>query len=152
MYTIDTYVIVKAPGNAVFSALKRMSDFSSAMKYVKKIKTTKISGNEMQSEWHIDVDGADVNWKEKNLFDDKNLNMSFSLLEGDYNEYFGKWEIEEDKIGTKLSIKVNIDWGIPSFEKVIIEELKKRTEKIIRGMIITIKKQSEKDTVKPGEK
>lgn len=144
MYNIITSVMVKAPREIVFSVLKDMSNFSQFMHYVKKIECEKVSDTEVVSDWNIDVEGADVVWKEKDVYDDRNMELSFSKIQGDYNSYYGKWYLKKEGNRTRLSIDVNVDWDIPSFEQVIGPILKEKTKRIIRGMLAAVKLRSEK--------
>jgi ribosome-associated toxin RatA of RatAB toxin-antitoxin module len=139
MLNIKTSIWVRASKDKVFSTLKDMSKYSKFMRYVKNIKVKNKSNSRLISNWILDVEGADVVWEEEDIFDDQNTEISFSMLQGDYNQYYGKWKIEEIGKKTKLSIDVYIDWGIPSFEKVMGAVLEQKTRKIIKGMLTAIK-------------
>lgn len=144
MYNINTSIKVKAPREVIFSVLKDMSNFPNFMHYVKKIDVEKMSDEEIITKWSIDVDGADVVWEEKDIYDAKNMELIFSKIKGDYNSYHGKWRLESEGDRTRLSIEVNVDWDIPSFEKVIGPILQAKTKRIVRGMLAAIKLRSEK--------
>ena len=144
MYNIFTSIMVKAPREVIFSVLKDMPNFPQFMHYVKKVECEKISNQERISRWNIDVEGADVAWEEKDTYDDKKMELSFTKIQGDYNSYYGKWCLKKEGDRTRLSIDVNVDWDIPSFEKVIGPILKEKTKRIVRGMLAAVKLQSEK--------
>ena len=144
MYNINTSILIKAPGRIVAQVLRDMSHYPRFMRYVKNIKVKKISDKEIISRWDIDIEGADVRWEERDIFDEYSMQMSFTMLQGDYSAYYGKWIVEPSGRKTRLSIDVYVDWDIPSFEKIIGPILKQKTEKIVRGMLASIRLYAQK--------
>ncbi|MFH0732232.1 MAG: SRPBCC family protein [Candidatus Omnitrophota bacterium] len=144
MYNIQLSIKIKATPDTVFNVLKSMDEFSQMMHYVKDVKIETSSKNRIITKWLLDVEGADVTWKEEDLFDDKNKSVKFSMLEGDYGSYFGTWKIKPLSPSSLLTLDINVDWDIPSFEKVIGPILENKTKRILRGMMAAIKLKAQK--------
>ncbi len=110
------------------------------MSFVKKVEILENhGGQEIITLWEIDIEGADIVWKERDLIDSKIKEISFSMISGDYGAYFGKWKAERDGAKTRLSLDLTVDWDIPSFERVIGDVLEQKTKKMIRGMLAALK-------------
>jgi len=142
MYNINAAVKINVPKEIVFAVLRDMASYPQFMRYVKIIEVKKISEDEIISKWKIDIEGADVEWEERDVFHTKTMEMFFSMLKGDYGNYYGKWTVIKIGKKTNLLIDVNIDWHIPSFEKIIGSILEKKSKRIIRSMLAAIKVRS----------
>jgi len=134
---------VKAPPGIVYAALKDIEKFPVIMKYVNSIKIKKTGRNNIVSQWLLDVEGADVAWEEKDLFNDKAKTFKFSMLKGDYSGYSGTWRVTPRNNGSLLSLDIKIDWDVPSFEKIIGPILETKMKRILRGMMVAIKIESQ---------
>lgn len=145
MHTLEVSVKIKAPTNKVYHLIRNMRLFPSFMPNVKKLEILKEKGDTNISRWEVDIEGAHIVWKEKNVFDDRNNQMRFNMLEGDYNNYSGEWFVKSDGNSSRLHLKVNIDWGIPSFEKIIGSILERKQRIILRSMLTAIRDYLQKE-------
>ncbi len=151
MYNIKLTIKIKAAPNVVYGVLKNMNKFPQIMHYVKDIKIEKVNTNKFITVWFLDVEGADVTWEEEDFFDEKNKIVKFSMIEGDYGKYFGIWKAEPFNKESILKLDINVDWDIPSFEKIIGPILESKTKRILRGMMAAIKLEAQrinKETLK----
>lgn len=144
MYTINSSISIKADEEPVFAVLTAYSQYPEFMHYVKKVGVEKVNENELITTWYVDVEGADVNWVEKDFIDKAKHQVVFKMLSGDYGLYSGVWSVSRLGDKTTLSVKISVDWDIPSFEKIIGVILEKKTKKIIRGMLAAIKLRTER--------
>ncbi|MBI4352450.1 MAG: SRPBCC family protein [Candidatus Omnitrophica bacterium] len=139
MHRIERSVLIGSPSQTVFSVVKNLENYPQFMRHVKSLHVEKRSQREFISSWHVDIEGADLTWKERNIFDEEAMKMDFSMLTGDYEAYFGQWHVLPEGSRSRLSVKFNIDWGIPSFGKILGSVLEEKTEKIINGLLRAIK-------------
>jgi ribosome-associated toxin RatA of RatAB toxin-antitoxin module len=145
MHEINAVVSVNAPPDIVFSVLKDMERYPTFMHYVRSVEVKKMSDGEYISRWRIDVEGADVEWEERDIYNEKKMEMLFTMLSGDYGNYYGKWALNcAGKSKTIVSIDVFVDWHIPLFEQVIGPILEQKMRRVVRGMVAAIKLYSQK--------
>ena len=127
--------------------VKDVESFPNFMRDVKALRILKRMDNGIVTAWETDIDGAPVNWKEEFYFDDPNFQVKFNMLEGNYKEYQGRWLIENHHHQTKLTIEVDIDWGIPILEKYVGKVLQDKARRGLLGMIQAIKMKVENTDV-----
>lgn len=132
-------IVRKKDKQAVYDLLKNMHEFPRFMRDVKKLSIIEKSDNRHVSSWNIEIDGANIFWKEENIFNDKEKKMKFKMIEGDYSNYTGEWVLNEAPSGTKITLNVNFDWGIPAFEKFVGNILQRKASKSLKGMLAAIK-------------
>ncbi|MFH1846261.1 MAG: SRPBCC family protein [Candidatus Omnitrophota bacterium] len=147
MKEINSSIFVKAPKDIIFSVLKDIEKYPLYMKYVQNIEIKECLDNSKISKWTIDVDGADVVWLQKDEFNETTNELFFSQIKGDYTDYRGKWYVEEKAGKSRLTINMKIDWGIPSFEKLLGPVLERKIKRILRAMMIAIKLRSQKSLI-----
>ena len=139
MHTLNHSILIRADKESVFSVLKDFARYPALMHYVKSVEIKFNSANEVISEWDLDVEGADINWLERDVIDPRNLEIAFTMISGDYGAYYGKWKVYPSGERTELSVQLFVDWDIPSFEKVIGPILEQKMKRVIRGMLAAIK-------------
>jgi len=147
MHNIKKSILIKSSPDRVFSVVRDIENYPVFIRDIKSVEVRSRSSTRLISKWLIDIEGADVAWQEEDLVDEKNKRLSFNLLEGDYEKYEGEWSVAKDGFRSRLSDNMILDWGIPSFEKVIGPVLEKKTDKIVRGLLCAIKRYCEKSKV-----
>jgi ribosome-associated toxin RatA of RatAB toxin-antitoxin module len=130
---------------AVYNLLKDMQRFPIFMRDVKDIDIIEKKGNKLITFWRVSIDGADIFWKEEDIFNDKQMNLKFRMIEGDYSKYEGEWSLEDISEDTRIILYANFDWGVPAFEKLVGDILKKKARDALRSMLNAIKKELERD-------
>lgn len=128
----------------VYNLLKNMHDFPTFMRDIKKLEIIKKDNNKLITSWEVEIDGANVIWKEEDSFNDKEMSLKFRMIEGDYKEYEGEWRLENTLSGSKINLTVYFDWGVPALEKLVGNILEKKARKALRSMLKAIKQNLEK--------
>ena len=148
MPIIEASVTIKGSKSEVYKVLKNMEDFPNFMRDVKSLNIIKRLGDDrIVTAWETEIDGAPVHWKEEDYFDLANYQVKFNMLEGNYNEYQGYWSIQPSHNSVKLSIKLEVDWGIPVLEKYVGKVLESKARRGLLGMLYAIKNKVEKNHV-----
>jgi len=146
MPKIQVSVKIKKRPEQVFKIIKDMESFPAFIRDVKSVKIIKRTDDSLVAAWETDVDGAPVNWKEEVVFDEKNFQAKFNLLEGSYKAYNGRWMVEgHHNDSAKLTLEANFDWGIPILELYVGKALEEKARRGLLGMAQAIKKQAEKN-------
>jgi ribosome-associated toxin RatA of RatAB toxin-antitoxin module len=148
MPKIEVSVKIRGPRDKVYKIIKDMENFPHFMREVKNLKIIKRMDNALVTAWEIEVDGAPVNWKEEDYFDDANYQVRFNMLEGNYEEYQGRWLLQDiSRNHTRLTLEADFDWGIPILEKHVSKALEDKARRSLLGMIQAIKKKAERADV-----
>jgi len=146
MLRIEVSTIVKQERRKVYELLKKIEDYPTFMGNVRTIEVHKESEIKMITSWNIEIDDAEIIWKEEDNFDDSNTTINFNMLEGDFKEYKGKWIVTECGKGrSKIYLIADFNWGLPVFERLVGKVLERKARKSLKSMLLAIKKQAEKD-------
>lgn len=124
--------------------MHRFPEFMPDAKMVAVIK--KMSDNNIITKWEADIDGTSLEWVEQDFFDTSNWKIKFCMIEGAFKKYEGMWSLTPTKNGTSISLSINLDWGIPNFEKYVASILEEKTCRSMRGMIWLVRKRANKWT------
>ncbi|MBL7151642.1 MAG: SRPBCC family protein [Candidatus Omnitrophica bacterium] len=143
MPVIKVSEIIKEDRQKVYAIIKDIRRFPEFMKGVKKINILRQSANRCVTAWEVEVDSATVLWKQEDVFNDEKYRIDFSMLEGDYAQYTGTWDIADYGKGCRVILTVKIDWGAPALVEFIGGILEKKTALSLKGMLLAIKKKAE---------
>ena len=148
MPRIKVCVNIKKPGTEVYGLIKKMEDFPGFMHNVKSLKVIKqLEENKVVTAWEAEIEGVLLCWKEEDCFDDLTQEIKFSMLEGNYKGYRGRWLIEESHKGCKLTLEAYFDWGIPMLEKYVGRALTDKARHGLLGMAQAVKSKIENSYV-----
>ena len=148
MPRIKVCVNIKKPKEEVYELIKKMEDFPGFMHNVRSLKIIKqLEDNRVVTAWEAEIEGVLLCWKEEDCFDDANLEIRFSMLEGNYKGYRGLWRIEGNQSRCKLTLEADFDWGIPILEKYVGKALANKARHGLLGMAQAVKGKIEKSYV-----
>ncbi len=97
--------------------------------------------------WKIKHEEVELQWTEQCHYDNENANLSFHMVRGDFAAYSGTLSIGHSGVGVDLVLDATIDWGLPSFEKVIAKVLEERVRRAFMAMIVAIKRYAERISI-----
>ncbi len=97
--------------------------------------------------WKINVEGVEFQWTEQCHYDKQAARIAFHSTRGDFSSYDGTLCIEHAPKGVNLILDANIDWDIPSFEKVVGKIIEEKVRRSFTGMLIAIKRYAERERV-----
>lgn len=119
----------------VIRMIARVQDFPRFMANVLQVNVIEKSTHSAITQWHIDVDGLPIQWKEKDVFDYKNFSVRFNSIEGDLEHFQGEWLFQKHREGTEVTIDVTARLGIPIIEKVVADLLQEKLTKNFQMML-----------------
>lgn len=146
MPIIETSVVIKRPKSEVYNIIRDIENFPNFVRDVKSLRIIGSSNSRIISAWEVEIEGAPVRWKEEDYFDNNNYEIKFNMLEGDYKSYRGSWLMQTVQGGTKLTVKVDLDWGIPVLEKYVSRALENRARRALLGMLRAVRSKAERPT------
>jgi len=99
-------------------------------------------------QWRITIEGVPVQWTEQCRYDPQNARIMFHATRGDFASYDGFLSIVHAGGKVELQMEIDIDWGLPSFQKVISQVVEAKVRRSFMGMLVAIKRYAEKTSVK----
>ena len=119
----------------VWSVLTEFASYPDIIDEVTSIKILENTGGSSKLEWDISLDGAPINWIEKEVLDVKNGMVHFEALDGDFDVYRGRWIVKKTKNGITISIKLEYCIDIPVIEIAIGGILKEKLKAYVTSLI-----------------
>ena len=150
MGLIKAEVIVDASPEDVYKFAKRVEDYPDFMPDVLEVEVLKdddstgIKHVRWVGKVEIQSIKKHVRWVEEVRWNESDLTADFSLIEGDYKTYGGKWGFEKlDDGKTKLTLEIDFDLGLPLVGALIDKLLDKLMLTNCQGMLEAIKQRVE---------
>ncbi len=135
---VERSIIIEGSIESVYEIAKDMESYPKFMPDVESVKVVSRSDNETVTEWVTNVDGTPFLWTERDLFDDVNRCITYALIEGDLEKFEGAWKFDSVAEGTKVTLTVNYDFGIPELTEMIgptlLEKVGENSEMMLAGM------------------
>lgn len=139
---VSTEAILKGQVRKEF-AWNLISDFVRYPQIMSSVDSVEIidrRGHEGKSEWFVTIEEAPFTWIERDFFDEKNFEITFELIDGDFESFSGRWKVEDyQNEGIKVFFDVEYSLGIPVIENVLGHILKEKMKNNIDSMIHAIK-------------
>lgn len=122
----------------ILRMIAKVGDFPKYMPNVRKSEILTQDKTSAVTQWLVEIEGLPIQWKQKDTFDLPNFTISFELMEGDLEEFRGRWVLEKINRGTEVKLEVIARLGIPILEKVVAdilqEKLTRNFQMILDGM------------------
>ncbi len=135
---VEVATEIKGRPEDVYKIAKDMEAYPKFMKNVVKIVTLERGQGYTITRWDTRLQGKPLVWTEKDLLDDRNLRIDYSLVEGDLKKFEGAWTFEPTADGTIVKLTVDFDLGIPMFapllNPVATMVVKRNCEDMLKGM------------------
>jgi ribosome-associated toxin RatA of RatAB toxin-antitoxin module len=110
--------------------------YPSIMESVDRVDIRQRSRSESISHWEVTVEGAPLQWTEKDLYNHESCLLQFDSLEGDFEFIGGKWLItDRHDTGIQINFDIDYDLGIPVIEEVLGPILKEKMQNNIESML-----------------
>ncbi|MFH1578233.1 MAG: SRPBCC family protein [Candidatus Omnitrophota bacterium] len=143
MPTITVSEIIKANKQKVYALLKDMEQFPKFMRDVKKITVLKRLPDRQTTAWEVEIDSLLVKWNQIDVFNDARCKINFQMTKGDYHAYKGCWSLSDSGRYTQISLRTELNWGLPILEKHVNRTLTKKAKLGLLGILKAIKKKAE---------
>jgi ribosome-associated toxin RatA of RatAB toxin-antitoxin module len=128
------------PGAQATTAFNTLADFnrySHLVDVVRSVDLHRPNGPETAySDWVVEFRGGLLCWREEDWFDAERLRLDFRQTEGDFDEFFGGWQLEQTADGVRTALIADFDFGVPSLAS-IIEPVAERVLTDVTRLILT---------------
>jgi coenzyme Q-binding protein COQ10 len=110
---IEVSKIIAAPKVQLYEILKDMEKYPEFMKDLKSVTILERQENTTLTAWETVLVGRTIKWVEKDIFDDENQHIRYQQVSGDLQKFEGEWILTEADGGTKVTLTVDFEFGIP---------------------------------------
>ncbi|MGE5590007.1 MAG: type II toxin-antitoxin system RatA family toxin [Bacillota bacterium] len=138
MPQVESSVVIKGDPQAVYALAKDMESYPQFMEDVVSIKVIERSPGRTITDWRAKLQGKPMRWQEEDLFDDATPHIRYRQVAGDLKKFEGDWFFEPVEGGTKVTLTVDFELGIPMFAAMLnpVARLvvKSNTDSMLKGM------------------
>lgn len=145
MSYVESSILIQGDIDRIYQMAKDMEHYPDFMPDVKSVKIIDSSDNKTTTKWITSVDGTPICWTEMDEFDDQNKNIKYKLLEGDLDKFEGEWIFSENDQGTKITLTVDFDFGMPTLAELLGPILEEKVRENCTMMLTAMKKKVEGD-------
>ena len=147
MTNLSLKVNVRATKQRVWEIITHPERYPSFIRDVQDVAVLQRSQSAALVRWKIRHDGIEFQWTEQCHYDREQAQLTFHAVRGDFASYDGSLTIEHAGQGVSLALEATMDWGLPSFGKVIGPVVAERVRRAFTMMVVAIKRYAEKHRV-----
>lgn len=119
MACVERKILIDGDAEVIYRLAKDMESYPKFMPDVESVKVISRNPTSTITEWVTDIDGTPFLWTEEDRFDDKNLRIDYSLVEGDLDKFEGAWTFNRVDQKTEVCLRVEYDFGLPELTELI---------------------------------
>ncbi len=148
MGVVMSTIEIKAPVKDVFGLAQRVEDFPAFMPDVKTVELReRRDDGYSRTYWEAVVSIQSINkvvrWEEEEHWNSGDMTCAFNQTKGDYKSYSGEWRIEPSDGGSRVTLKVDFDLGLPLVGALINKLLDKLMRENCDSMLAALKERAE---------
>jgi ribosome-associated toxin RatA of RatAB toxin-antitoxin module len=134
---------VRAEPGAVYELFLDAERFPEFMSNVESVAVVERGEGWSVSHWHTDLDGAPLEWRERDRFDDERRMVQFRLIEGDIARFEGYWQFAPSGEGTRATCELDYELGVPVIEEIVGPTIHEKIVQNIQEMLRAVKERLE---------
>lgn len=138
---IESTIIVPGSVQQAYAIAKDMERYPEFMENVQLVKVVEREAERTLTQWITNVDGRKIRWVEQDLFFEAEQRIEYKLLSGDLKKFEGEWRFDPLAEGTKITLTVDFEFGIPMIAGLLNPILKQKTKANCQAMLEGIKGQ-----------
>jgi len=138
---------IHAEAGVVYSLFRDPETFPEFMPNVTSIEVTERGESWSVSHWVTDLDGAPLEWREVDSYDDAEHVVDFQLIDGDVEQFEGRWAFVPCDGGTLAVCELQYSLGIPVLEEAVGPTLQQKIEHNIDLMLTAVRERVEAGAV-----
>ena len=144
MARVEASTVIRAPLEAVYRLAKRVEEFPQFMPDLERVTVLeRRDGVPTVTEWVGVVEGRRIRWVEEDVWDDGRHSCRFRQRDGDFERYEGTWAFTPDAGGTRTSIVVEFEFGIPLIGSLLSTVLRVKMRENLDRMLEALRRQLE---------
>ncbi|MCM8781235.1 MAG: SRPBCC family protein [Candidatus Omnitrophica bacterium] len=99
----------------VIRLISRVEEFPQYMPNVKEVSVIQKTRHTIRTRWRVQVDMVPISWIEEDILALRDNAIYFKAVEGDIQEFRGRWSFREHPEGTEVTVDVFARVDIPGF-------------------------------------
>lgn len=116
--TIEKQVSVSA--ERAYQTISDFKQFEAHCAAVISIEVDKVSDTRSDSQWKVHFHDGEMCWREQDVFDKQALTIDFEQIEGDAEEFYGRWQVEAISANkAKICFEASFCMGIPTLADIL---------------------------------
>ncbi len=144
MAQVTVSLVIRAPLGRVYERAKQVEDFPRFMPDLERVTVLeRRDGLPAVTEWVGIVEGRRIRWVEEDSWDDARHECRFRQREGDFDRYEGTWTFAPDGQGTRTTITVEFEFGIPLIGPLVSALLRSKMRENLDGMLRALQRELE---------
>lgn len=144
MASVTASLVIHAPLADVYALAKRVEEFPQFMPDVERVTVLERRGETFTvTEWVGVVEGRRIHWIEEDDWDDAQHRCRFRQREGDFERYEGTWTFTAEPDGTRTTVAVEFEFGIPLIGGLLSTLLRIKMQQNLDGMLAALRGQLE---------
>ncbi|MBQ1249769.1 MAG: SRPBCC family protein [Selenomonadales bacterium] len=128
MTTFELIKQIPCSADAVFEELCHMERYVESMKNIERLMVLSRAEHMAQTRWDATLDGRKLTWTEEDAYDQEARRIEYRLIEGDFSEMTGNWQVEDTADGCTVTLNVSFAFGIPMLAMFVEPILKRKLE------------------------
>ncbi|MBQ2245823.1 MAG: SRPBCC family protein [Selenomonadales bacterium] len=128
MTTFELIKQIPCSADAVFEELCHMERYVESMKNIERLTVLSRAEHMAQTRWDAALDGRKLTWTEEDMYDQEARRIEYRLIEGDFSEMTGNWQVEDTADGCTVTLNVSFAFGIPMLAMFVEPILKRKLE------------------------
>jgi ribosome-associated toxin RatA of RatAB toxin-antitoxin module len=143
MAFVEAQIVIAAPARAIYELAKEQERFPDFMPDVETVTVLERHADYIVTRWKTLVEDAPIEWTEEDRFDDDAPRIDYKLIEGDLDTFEGAWLFVEEADGTRVTLTVEYDFGVPTLAELIGPTLEKKVRENCAMMLAGLKSEAE---------
>lgn len=116
---VEEQIVIAGSIEAVYEIASDMEAYPRYMPDVESVTVLERTPSSTTTEWVTEVEGTPIGWTEIDEFDREGYVIRYRLIEGDLDKFEGEWRFDEVTGGTRVTLGVDYDFGIPNLTDLI---------------------------------
>lgn len=145
MPQVENSITIDGEVEKAYQIAQDMESYPQFMENVINVEVVEREANQTITSWKTEVDGRELEWKERDTFDYENNRIHYEQIEGDLKKFNGKWEFKTIEGKTEVVLTVDFEFGVPMLAPVLNPVLKKKINSNLQSMLSAIKQKVEKE-------
>ena len=113
MPNVHVEVVVEAPIQRVWEAVKDVLSYPRYMDTVQSISVIDEVGDSRKIAWSVFLKGSLLQWTEQEKVEESTYRIEFDQIDGDLDEFSGFWQLSKHGDHTGVELDVDFEIGIP---------------------------------------
>ena len=144
---VHVEAFIRATPDAVYALFRNPETFPDFMPNVTSIEVVERREDRSISHWVTDLDGAPLEWREADFYDDEEHVVVFQLIEGDVEQFEGRWLFVACGEGTLAVCELDYSLGVSVLEEAVGPLLQEKIEHNIDEMLNAVRERAERERV-----